>query len=89
MSKLITKSVERAGKGLIVSGDIECQVEVCRLAGRSSFTVLIDGVDKGVSRAAASYMWHWVQDYFNVYEIEEPPKSIKKSKKKIVVDTVK
>ena len=85
MSKLVTKSTERAGKGLIVSGDIECQVEVCRLAGRSSFTVLIDGIDKGVSRVSAFLMWQWVQDYFNVYEIEEPPKPIKKSKIKVDV----
>jgi len=78
MAKLITKTTERAGKGLIVAGDIECQIEVCRLAGRSSFTVLIDGIDKGISRSSAFLMWQWVMDYFNVYDIEEPKKPIKK-----------
>lgn len=89
MSKLITKTTERAAKGLIVSGDIECQIEVCRLAGRSSFTVLIDGIDKGISRSSAFLMWQWVMDYFNVYDIEEPTKPTKKKSKIKVVDTVK
>lgn len=78
MSKLITKTIERAGKGLIISGDTECPIEVCRLAGRSSYTVLVDGKDKGVSRVSASLMWAWVLDYFNVWTVEEPPKVEKK-----------
>lgn len=67
MSKLITKTLQRAGKGLIESSGISCPVEVCRLAGRSSYTVLVDGVDKGVSRATASQMWQWVLEYFDVW----------------------
>ncbi|AHK11631.1 hypothetical protein S140_224 [Shewanella sp. phage 1/40] len=72
MSKLITINTERAGKGLIISGDIECNVNVCRLAGRTSYTVLIEGIDKGVSRATPLAMWQWLMDYFNVTTIEAP-----------------
>jgi hypothetical protein len=78
MAKLITKTTERAGKGLIVSGDIECQVEVLKVKGRTSFTLKIDGVQKDTSRANAFFMWQWVMDYFNVYEVEAPTKPIKK-----------
>lgn len=81
MSKLITKSIERAGKGLIISGSIECDVNVCRLAGRTSYTVLIDGIDKGISRATPFAMWQWLLDYFNVWEVEAP-QIIEKVKRK-------
>lgn len=85
MSTLVTKSIEKAAIGTIISGDTPlcgdgttCQVEVCRLAGRASYTVLIDGKDKGVSRTSAALMWLWVMDYFSVWKVEEPPKKGKK-----------
>jgi hypothetical protein len=82
MTKLITKTLERAGKGQIISGDIISEIQVCRLAGRGSYTVLIDGSTNGISRATAGEMWQFVIDYFNVWTIEEPPKVEKKTKLK-------
>lgn len=88
MSKLIVKSIERAGKGLIVSEGVSVQVEVKRLAGCSSYTVFVDDVHlKYISRQTANNMWYWVQDYFGAWKIEEPTKPEKKTK--IKVDTVK
>lgn len=74
MSKLITKSLDRAGSGEIVSGDITSHVEVSRLAGRSSYAVLVDGKCKGISRATPKAAWLWLVEYFGVWEIAEPEK---------------
>ena len=88
MSTLVTKSIEKAAIGTIVSSSdetpqsgITCTVEVCRLAGRASYTALIDGKDKGVSRTSAALMWLWVMDYFSVWKVEELPKKEKKTRK--------
>lgn len=81
MSKLIISSLERAGIAQIVSGEVTCQVEVKRLTGRSSYTVLVDGLCKGISRATAGEAWAWVVEYFRVWTIETPEVKQKKKKK--------
>ena len=83
MSKLIVKSTEKAGIGQVIGEFDTCAVEVCRLAGRSSYTVKVDGVCKGISRATAFEAWQWVINYFNIWTIEAP--EVKSKKKKELV----
>ena len=81
MSKLIVKSTEKAGVGQVIGEIVTCEVEVKRLTGRASYTVLVDGVCKGISRAAAFEAWQWVINYFNIWTIEEPEAKPKKKNK--------
>lgn len=81
MSKLMVKSTEKAGIGQVIGEIVTCEVEVCRLAGRSSYTVKVDGLCKGISRATAFEAWQWVINYFNIWTIEAPEVRQKKKKK--------
>lgn len=83
MSKMIVKSTEKAGIGQVIGESVSCEVEVCRLAGRSSYTVKVDGVCKGISRATAFEAWQWIINYFNIWTIEVPEVKQKKVKNKL------
>lgn len=82
MSKLVVKNTEKAGIGQVIGESVTCEVEVKRLTGRASYTVLIGGVCKGISRATAFEAWQWVINYFNVWTIESPQVKPKKVKNK-------
>lgn len=81
MSKLIVKNTEKSGIGQVIGESVTCEVEVKRLTGRASYTVLIDGLGKGISRSTAFEAWQWVIDYFNIWTIEAPEVKQKKKKK--------
>ena len=81
MSKLIVKNTEKSGIGQVIGESVTCEVEVKRLTGRASYTVLVDGVCKGISRAAAFEAWQWVINYFNIWTIGAPEVKQKKKKK--------
>ena len=81
MSKLIVKNTEKSGIGQVIGEIVTCEVEVKRLTGRASYTVLIDGLGKGISRATAFEAWQWVINYFNIWTIEAPEVRQKKKKK--------
>lgn len=81
MSKLIVKSTDKSGVGQVTGESVSCEVEVKRLTGRTSYTVLVDGICKGISRATAFEAWQWVTSYFNIWTIEAPEVKPKKKKK--------
>lgn len=81
MSKLMVKSTEKAGIGQVIGEIVTCEVEVKRLTGRTSYTVLVNGICKGISRATAFEAWQWVINYFNIWTIEAPQVKPKKKKK--------
>lgn len=81
MSKLIVKSTDKSGIGQVIGETVTCGVEVKRLTGRASYTVLVGGVCKGISRATAFDAWQWVINYFNIWTIEAPEVKQKKKKK--------
>lgn len=81
MPKLIVKSTDKAGIGQVIGESVTCEVEVCRLSGRSSYIVKVNGLCKGISRATAFDAWQWVINYFNIWTIESPEVKPKKKKK--------
>ena len=81
MSKLIVKSLERAGDGEVVGADVSIKVSVTKLVGRSSYAVQVDGVCKGISRVTPRDAWLWLIDYLGVWEIVEPEVVARKVKK--------
>ena len=90
MSKLIVKSLERAGEGEVVGADVSIKVSVTKLVGRSSYAVQVDGVCKGISRVTPRDAWLWLIDYLGVWEIVEPEPVAKKVKKtKVLSDSKK
>lgn len=90
MSKLIVKSLERAGDGEVVGSDVSIKVSVTKLTGRSSYAVQVDGVCKGISRVTPRDAWLWLIDYLGVWEIVEPEPATKKVKKtKVLSDNKK
>lgn len=90
MSKLIVKSLERAGDGEVVGADVSIKVSVTKLIGRSSYAVQVDGVCKGISRVTPRDAWLWLIDYLGVWEIVEPEVVAKKVKKtKVLSDNKK
>jgi hypothetical protein len=90
MSKLIVKSLERAGEGEVVGADVSIKVSVTKLVGRSSYAVQVDGVCKGISRVTPRDAWLWLIDYLGVWEIVEPEPVTKKVKKtKVLSDSKK
>lgn len=86
MSKLIVKSLERAGGGEVVGADVSIKVSVIKLVGRSSYSVRVDGVCKGISRVTPRDAWLWLIDYLGVWEIVEPLPAARKVKKTKVLD---
>lgn len=90
MSKLIVKSLERAGDGEVVGADVSIKVSVTKLTGRYSYAVQVDGVCKGISRVTPRDAWLWLIDYLGVWEIVEPLPAAKKVKKtKVLSDNKK
>lgn len=90
MSKLIVKSLERAGDGEVIGADVSIKVSVTKLVGRSSYAVQVDGVCKGISRVTPRDAWLWLIDYLGVWEIVEPEIVAKKVKKtKVLSDNKK
>ena len=83
MSKLIVKSLERAGDGEVVGADVSIKVSVTKLVGRSSYAVQVDGVCKGISRVTPRDAWLWLIDYLGVWEIVEPEPVAKPVVKKV------
>ena len=81
MSKLIVKSLERAGDGEVVGADVSIKVSVTKLVGRSSYAVQVGGVCKGISRVTPRDAWLWLIDYLGVWEIVEPAPVARKVKK--------
>ena len=81
MSKLIVKSLERAGDGEAVGAGVSIKVSVTKLVGRSSYAAQVDGVCKGISRVTPRDAWLWLIDYLGVWEIVEPELVAKKVKK--------
>ena len=90
MSKLIVKSLERAGDGEVVGADVSIKVSVTKLVVRSSYAVQVSGVCKGISRVTPRDAWLWLIDYLGVWEIVEPEPVAKKVKKtKVLSDNKK
>ena len=90
MSKLIVKSLERAGEGEVVGADVSIKVSVTKLVGRSSYAAQVDGMCKGISRVTPRDAWLWLIDYLGVWEIVEPEPVTKKVKKtKVLSDSKK
>lgn len=83
MSKLIVKSLERAGDGEVVGADVSIKVSVTKLIGRSSYAVQVDGVCKGISRVTPRDVWLWLIDYLGVWEIVEPIPTVKPAARKV------
>lgn len=83
MSKLIVKSLERAGDGEVVGADVSIKVSVTKLVGRSSYAVQVDGVCKGISRVTPRDAWLWLIDYLGVWEIVEPSPTVKPAAMKV------